>query len=423
MGGRDREIAVFADWEGLSGAQRMGTLHAVAGRGKEDFRFEYDRAWLAREDCLALDPELQLFDGPQYPAEQRANFGVFLDSSPDRWGRLLMRRREEREARKAERAPAKLTESDYLLGVHDQHRIGALRFKREADGPFLDDRVELAAPPMARLRELENASLKLEESGAEERPDYDRWLKMLIAPGGSLGGARPKASVLDADGSLWIAKFPSRNDQGDLGGWEKVVHDLAQRAGVATSEARARRFNTKWHAFLTRRFDRTERGQRIHFASAMTLLGRADGDDHSTGASYLHLAEFLVRNGARTNADLEQLWRRMLFFMCVSNCDDHLRNHGFLQLPGEGWVLAPAFDMNPDPEADGLLLNISESDNAQSLDLAREVAPLFRVKEPRAAKIVAEVRAAVKDWRKLADATGLTRAEQERMARAFRLAI
>lgn len=418
----ERTIFVFADWDGLPGPRLMGRLHATPGRGKEVFRFEYDRKWLASRERQEVDPELLLFDGPQYPAEKRANFGAFLDSCPDRWGRVLMRRREERESRKAGRPAIKLLESDYLLGVHDQHRIGALRFKLEEHGPFLDDRTELAAPPMARLRELENASLQLEKDGAEDDKDYDQWLRMLIAPGGSLGGARPKASVIDTDGSLWIAKFPSRNDDTDLGGWEKVVHDLAQRAGISTPEAMAKRFNTSRHVFLSRRFDRTNGQRRIHFASAMTLLGRSDGDDHSAGVSYLELAEFIIRNGARTDADLEQLWRRIVFFISVSNTDDHLRNHGFLQVPGGGWTLAPAYDMNPSPGADGLLLNITEGDNALSLDLAREVADLFRVKERRAGEIITEVVAAVQPWRKLAERIGISGRESERVASAFRLA-
>ena len=277
-----------------------------------------------------------------------------------------MRRREAQVARTEGREERRLLESDYLLGVHDGHRMGALRFR--VDGVFLDDNDELAAPPWTSLRELEHASLQLEREDVDEDPEYGRWLRMLIAPGGSLGGARPKASVLDEIGRLWIAKFPSRKDEDDVGAWEGVTHALAERAGVTTPSATVRQFASEHRCFLSRRFDRTSSGARLHFASAMTLLERNDGDGADEGATYLELADLLIRRGARTGADLEQLWRRIVFYVCVSNTDDHLRNHGFM-LDKDGWVLSPAYDVNPNPHRWGLTLNISESDNAQDLDL------------------------------------------------------
>jgi serine/threonine-protein kinase HipA len=414
-----RIIEVCVDWVGLDGPALMGQLYATPSRGKEIFSFEYDEAWLASRHRGQLDPTLGLYTGPQYASAGRANFGVFLDSCPDRWGRVLMRRREAHRARAEGREARRLLESDYLLGVHDGHRMGALRFR--VDGPFLDDDDVLAAPPWTSLRELAHASLQLERDDAEADPDYGKWLRMLIAPGGSLGGARPKASVLDEDGRLWIAKFPSRRDADDVGAWESVVHVLAGRAGVVTPQAEVRRFGSTQHTFLSRRFDRTEHGGRLHFASAMTLLERQDGDDFTDGVSYLELAELLIRLGADTAADLEQLWRRIAFFVCVSNTDDHLRNHGFMLTP-HGWALAPAYDMNPDPHGEGLRLNISESDNAQDLDLVLEVAPFFRVKANRGKAIIEEVVGAVRGWREAAQACGVSRAEQERMKRAFRVA-
>ncbi len=244
---------------------------------------------------------------------------------------------------------------------------------------------------------------------------------MLIAPGGSLGGARPKASVTDERGWLWIAKFPSRGDSEDVGAWEAVVHALAGRAGVVIPEVQVLRFGSMHHTFLSRRFDRANAGERLHFASAMTLLERSDGDDGDAGVSYLELADLLIRLGAHPSSDLEQLWRRIAFSVCVSNTDDHLRNHGFM-LTQAGWALAPAYDLNPDPYGDGLKLNISESDNAQHLDLVREVAPFFRVKTSRAKEILAEVVAAVKTWPQVATSRGLGRIPQRRMSRAFRVA-
>lgn len=420
-----RVIEVVANWLTPGTPAPMGRLTATPARGREVFAFEYDADWLAGESRQELDPSLALFGGPQYPPKNRENFGLFLDSCPDRWGRVLMRRREAQLARSEGRPERNLLESDYLLGVHDGHRMGALRFR--VDGRFLDDQDALASPPWTSLRELQNASLQLERPDAEGDPDYARWLRMLIAPGGSLGGARPKASVRDERGYLFIAKFPSRADEDDVGAWEYVTHRLAQLSGITVPEARLERFGSSessakpHHTFLGRRFDRTDNGGRIHFASAMTLTGRVDGQSADDGVSYLELADLLIRLGAQPAADLEQLWRRIVFSMCVSNTDDHLRNHGFLLTP-TGWTLSPAYDLNPNPFGDGLKLNVSETDNAQNLDLALSVAPLFRLPLPRAQEILAQVTVAVSQWRDIATSQALSRPAQERMRRAFRIA-
>lgn len=412
-----RSVQVWADWKGLGRPTLMGTLHSASIRGKEVFSFEYDHSWLASGQAQTLDPALQLFKGPQYVPDGRDNFSVFLDSSPDRWGRVLLKRREAQLARADGRKERRLSELDYLLGVYDGHRMGALRFS-VGGGPYLDDNVELASPPWASLRELEHASLAIERAGAEDDPSYSRWLRMLIAPGRSLGGARPKASVYDERRQLWIAKFPSGDDHVDIGAWEGVVHSLARKAGIQTAEAKCQRFASKHHTFLTRRFDRTGDGERIHFASAMTMLERSDGQD---GASYLDLVGFISSSGANAPRDLEELWRRIVFSVCVSNVDDHLRNHGFLLDP-PGWSLAPAYDMNPVATGDGLHLNISETDNAQDLELVREVAPYFRVKPPRAQEIIDAVKTAVRGWRAEAAEADISRTEQDEMADAFRVA-
>lgn len=412
-----RSVEVWADWRGLRGPTRMGAIHAAHARGKETFSFEYDRAWLDSDHARVVDPSLRLLRGPQYVSDGRENFGVFLDSSPDRWGRVLIDRREALLAREQARKERRHSELDYLLGVYDGHRLGGLRYRIDG-GPFLDDDDALASPPWTSLEQLEQASLHLERDGAESQRAYAKWLRMLVAPGRSLGGARPKASVLDARRALWIAKFPSARDTDDVGAWEGVVHSLAVRAGVQTAEALCRRFGSKHHTFLTRRFDRTGDGGRTHFASAMTMLEREDGD---VGASYLDLAQVLIRHGANPARDLEELWRRMVFFVCISNTDDHLRNHGFLLEP-RGWSLAPAYDMNPVATGDGLSLNLSETDNAQSLELAGDVAKHFRVSAARAKKIRSTVLSAVRDWHAEAQRAGLSRAAQARMADAFRIA-
>lgn len=415
-----RTIQVCAHWVGMDKPQLMGTLHASLSRGKETFHFEYTKEWLESGHALMLDPYLQFYEGPQYPRDDHPNFGLFLDSSPDRWGRLLMQRREAQMARLEKRDRVHLHETDYLLGVFDGHRMGALRYRYTEYSPFLDDNQNMASPPWARLRDLEYASLQLENENAEESAEYMQWLKMLIAPGGSLGGARPKASVVDEHGQLWIAKFPSQRDDINIGKWEYLVYELAQGARIDVAPSRYQCFSGKHDTFITKRFDRTDEGERIHFASAMTLLGKKDGDGGDTGVSYLDLAEFLIQHGAQTNDDLEQLWRRIVFNVCVSNVDDHLRNHGFILTP-KGWILSPAYDMNPSATSNGLTLNISKVDNAQDINLVLEVASTFRVKMERANEIVAEVISAVREWENIAQHLGLSRSEIDRMSYAFRI--
>jgi serine/threonine-protein kinase HipA len=414
-----REIHVYAHWEGIKNPTHMGTLESELLKGKEIFSFQYDEAWLKSDQARVLDPDLQLYSGAHYLGdEKKLNFGMFTDSSPDRWGRILMKRREAALSRKEERKAQNLFETDYLLGVFDGHRMGALRFKEDMDGPFLNDNAKMASPPWASLRELEQISLQLEKEDVVNDPDYLKWLNMLVSPGSSLGGARPKASITDSTGALWIAKFPSRSDEFDIGGWEMVAYEMAIHAGINMAESQVRKFTSDQHTFMTKRFDRTRKGERIHFASAMTLLGYTDGTDHHQGASYLELAEFLTTNGSNVNQDLEELWRRIVFSICISNTDDHLRNHGFL-LTERGWKLSPAYDINPVETGTGLTLNISDDDNALDLDLALEVSEFFRLKKERAIEIVDEVKAVVSEWRMVADNHGLSRNEQELKASAF----
>ncbi|AVF36272.1 type II toxin-antitoxin system HipA family toxin [Rahnella sikkimica] len=418
-------IAVYADWEPLVAPLRLGFLNVHQAAGREVFSWEFDHQALAHPDLanLQLDPRIGLFTGPQYPSQGQHIFGAFADTSPDRWGRLLMKRRLEREKRAGvAMATRRLHESDYLLGVHDNYRIGALRFRLNDEGHFLDDRHDVAAPPFIQIRELEAASLALEKDSENLAAGADEWLRLLIAPGGSLGGARPKASVCAPDGHLWIAKFPSINDEYNVGAWELVVNTLAKACGLNVPESLARRYANPHHCFLVKRFDRTLQGKRRHFASAMTLTGHQDGADASTGASYLELAAVLINQGAQPNRDLRELWSRIVFNLLVSNTDDHLRNHGFLLEPGKGWRLSPAYDMNPVAQSAGLKLNISEADNAMDLDLALSVAPLFRVSNSDAQEIIRHCQQIVRQWPTLASKIGVSSREQNAMSSAFRLA-
>ncbi|WP_129543514.1 type II toxin-antitoxin system HipA family toxin [Serratia sp. 1D1416] len=418
-------IGVYADWDGLPEPKRMGFLHSRQTRMRELFEFEYDPLALADPalNHLQLDPEIQLVTGAQYPTQPKDKFGVFGDSSPDRWGRLLMKRRLERDIRAGSKAVGtRLYESGYLLGVHDLYRVGALRYKLEDEGEFLDNRIGVAAPPFTEIQALERASRALEEDPDNTSPQGQEWLRMLIAPGGSLGGARPKASVADEHGHLYIAKFPSTRDDYDVGGWEMVVNALAVGCGLNVAAAEAHKFACDHHCFMVRRFDRTCTGRRLHFASAMTMTRHQDGDDASTGASYLELAEVLIREGSQTNPDLRELWSRIVFNILVSNTDDHLRNHGFILVPGRGWRLSEAYDINPAPWSDGLKLNITESDNALELELAREVAGYFRLSMDEADEIIENFIGIVSQWRTIANRLALPLREQERMAEAFRVA-
>ncbi|MCA6365293.1 MAG: HipA domain-containing protein [Bacteroidetes bacterium] len=394
----------------------MGTLTAIAAKGKEVFSFEYEKAWLQSGAYVMLDPDLNLYSGRYFPSGSKTNFGIFLDSCPDRWGRVLMDRRENMRAKTEGRTARRLTESDYLLGVFDAYRVGGIRFKEDVDGEFVNNDKDFTTPPWTALRELQAASKYIEEN---DEADYhgEMLLNMLMNPGSSLGGARPKASVIDPQKHLWIAKFPSSGDYMNVGGWECVVNQLAQKAGIRVAEGVALKLNNRHHTYVSKRFDR-ENGRRRHFASALTMLGYQDGAGHESGVSYLEIAEFLMRYGAQTNADLEELWRRILFSVCVKNTDDHLRNHGFLLQP-DGWRLSPAYDMNPNPWGEGLSLNISEQDNSLSTDLVMSVAEYFRVKSARAHKIAGEVKKAVAGWRKEAKALNILAAEQEKISVAF----
>jgi serine/threonine-protein kinase HipA len=411
-------IYVYADWDADKLPEQMGILTADRLGNDPIFAFEYERHWLNSSTNRYIDPNLRFFSGRQFAPPDKSNFGVFLDSSPDRWGRLLMRRREAAFARMENRKEKPLNEANYLLGVYDGHRMGGLRFKLDPGEDFLNNNKEMASPPWASLRDIEFASLQLEKENISEDPQYMKWLNLLVAPGSSLGGARPKASIVDTNGALWIAKFPSNNDERNMGAWEKLVQQLSIKAGIQMAEARAQRFNSRHHTFLNKRFDRTAGGHRIHFASAMTMLGYNDGANYRDGVSYLEIAEFLERFGANPGADLRQLWRRIVFFICISNTDDHLRNHGFLMTP-KGWILSPAYDVNPEPLGKSLTLNISENDNSLSLDLAKSVAVFFRVNNKEANAIINEVQTGVNTWKIEASRLQIPNEEQTFMAQAF----
>lgn len=405
-------VFVFGHWGSMDTPYLIGQLRSTLVKNTEHFSFTYDKTWLQSSFIKQIDPDLMLYSGEQHNTENK-NFGVFLDSCPDRWGRLLMKRREIIFAKIENRKPNTLFEIDFLLGVHDQYRMGGIRFSKNLDGPFLDDNQQFIAPPISSIFELEQAKTNIEEDNSNDE-EYLKWISMLISPGSSLGGARPKCCVVDENKELWIAKFPSKLDEYDVGLWEFVTYKLALNAGVNMAPSLVKRFGKNHHTFLTKRFDRVGQ-KRIYFSSALTQLGYYDGEYES---SYLEIAQFLINHGSDAQSDLAQLFRRIVFNIAISNTDDHLRNHGFL-LSNKGWLLSPAYDLNPTVSAKGLHLNITDHDNSLDFNLALEVAEFFRLNSTTAQKIIAEVKLAVKEWKNISKECGLSRNEIDRMATAF----
>lgn len=408
------DVWVYAHWRGMSTPKCIGTLSAHRAKGRKAFSFEYDKEWLNSAPQHLLDPDIGWYSGPQFPAGKE-NFGLFLDSMPDRWGRTLMRRRAAIQAREAGVPAPKLYDIDFLLGVYDESRMGALRFKRSPDGPFINENKHYSVPPWSSIRTLQNAAQKIESDDTIE--DLQKWLKVLLAPGSSLGGARPKANVLDDNQHLWIAKFPSRNDTLDKGAWEYLTYTLALDAGVNMSSSKLQRVTGNYHTFITKRFDRIG-NDRIHFASAMTMTGNDESTVRNETPSYLELAEFIQFAGANVQDDLHQLWRRIVFNILVSNTDDHLRNHGFI-LTNKGWSLSPAFDINPSIEKSGLSLCIDMEDNSLDLDLAKSVGAFFQLGPRQMNEIISEVQKAVRKWSAGANKIGIPPSQQELMRPAF----
>jgi serine/threonine-protein kinase HipA len=329
-----------------------------------------------------------------------------------------MKRREAILARKDQQPKKRLMESDFLLGVNDETRMGALRFKLDEEGAFLSNQAGIKAPPFTSIRELEQASLRIEDDNFFKDEDAQKWLMMLMAPGSSLGGARPKASVIDPNNHLWIAKFPSKNDDKNNGAWEFVVNQMALDLGINVGTGHAKIYSQKQHTFLTKRFDRTNDNQRIHFASAMSLLGYKDGYNYKNGVSYLELVELIEQYGGQPNNDIRELWRRIVFSVAISNTDDHLRNHGFL-LSKKGWNLSPAYDINPIERGTGLSLNISENDNSLDYDLCMDVIDYFRWKEKEAIDFINQTKKIVRQWKERANQVNISNREQIMMESAF----
>lgn len=396
---------------------KIGCLFVDFQKGKEILSFEFDDEYFnSYLSVYFFDYDLKPYKSRQYLPTDKCLFGVFSDSSPDRWGKLLMKRRERIKAKEQKlHKVTTLYETDFLLGVFDEVRMGALRFSLEENGKYLSNDKVMSTPPFEELRTLEEASREFEK---EENLLEGKWVKLLLAPGSSLGGARPKATVRDIDGSLWIAKFPSKNDEYDSGAWEKTIHDLAKMCGLNVPETKLVKFSKYGSTFLIKRFDR-DGAKRVHFMSAMTALGKKDGDNASNGISYLDIAAFISANGAKPSQDLKELWKRIVFNIAVSNTDDHLRNHGFI-LTEKGWILSKLYDVNPNLDKNSLSLNITENDNELSVDLAIDVCDHFGIERNDAINITKDILSIVSNnWQILAQKNGISKSSIEYMRPAF----
>ena len=404
-----RELFIYADFDWLDKPILVGELGYESLRGSDSYSFKYDNSWLRQYGSLSLSADINNYPGWQYTQTERDIFGCFSDALPDRWGRLLLNRREQIIAAEEKRPVHKLSSFDYLMGIEDISRMGGFRFKASQDGEFINCENSLRIPPLTDIRTLVTASMEIEKSEELNRLPEKKWLQQLVHPGTSLGGARPKAVVVNDEGRLCVAKFPSRNDDYDVGLWEHHSHLLAKEAGVIAAETGVVDTGGQYHTLFSKRFDRTADGRRKHFASAMTLLGLTDGCDAKTGNGYLDIVDFILQNCCDVEANLRQLYRRVAFNIAIGNSDDHFRNHGFLLTP-KGWTLSPAYDMNPTLN-DYQALMINSTTNQADLNILLDSSDEYMIGRKEAETIIEEVKSGVRQWKYIANRLGITKRE------------
>ena len=406
-----KKLYVYADFDWLKEIELIGELGYESLRGSDSYCFTFSDDWLKKHGDLFLSDDLNNYPGQQYTQSGKDIFGCFSDALPDRWGRTLLLRREQLTAMEENRPVRRLSSFDFLIGIDDFSRMGAFRFKENPGGDFINMSESLKIPPLTDLRELIAASAEIERSEEDNILPDRKWIAQLVQPGSSLGGARPKASVIDTDKTLCVAKFPSRKDDYDAGLWEHFSHLLATKACINAAKTTVIATGEKYHTLLSERFDRTKGGKRIHFASAMTLLGLDDGDNATTGHGYLDIVDFIIQNCTDVEYNLQELYRRVAFNICIGNSDDHFRNHGFL-LTAKGWTLSPTYDMNPTLNEYQSLL-ISATSNRAELSILLDACGDYMLNRKTAEKIVSEVAEAVKGWRGLAVRLGISKREME----------
>ncbi len=404
-----KKLYVYADFDWFNDIELIGELGYESLRGSDSYSFKFADSWIKKYNSIQLSNDLNNYPGIQYTQPNKDIFGCFADALPDRWGRTLLLRREQILAQEDNRPIKRLSSFDFLVGIDDFSRMGAFRFKETLDGEFINTTNSLRIPPLTDLRELIAASREIEKSENANNLPEKKWITQLVQPGSSLGGARPKANVVDTDKNVYVAKFPSLKDDYDAGLWEHFCHLLAKNAGINTADTKVLAVNEKHHTLLSKRFDRTAEGKRIHFASAMTLLGLNDGDNATTGHGYLDIVDFILSSCTDVDAHLCELFRRVAFNICIGNTDDHFRNHGFL-LTAKGWTLSPAYDMNPTLNSHQSLL-INSKTNVSDLSVLVNSCDEYMLTAQVAKNIINEVVDAIKDWRIIANKIGISKRE------------
>ena len=409
-----KKLYVYADFDWLKEVELIGELGYESLRGADSYSFTFNNEWLRQHSNLFLSDDLNNYPGQQYTQPDKDIFGCFSDALPDRWGRTLLLRREQIAAAEEKRPIRRLSSFDFLTGIDDFSRMGGFRFKEDLDGEFINVSESLKIPPLTDIRELIAASAEIEKCEENNMLPDRKWIAQLVQPGTSLGGARPKANVIDTDKTLYVAKFPSRKDDYDTGLWEHFSHLLAIKAGINAATTKVLTTGEKYHTLLSTRFDRSQEGKRIHFASAMTLLGLEDGDNATNGHGYLDMVDFILQNCTDVERNLQELYRRVAFNICIGSSDDHFRNHGFL-LTAKGWTLSPAYDMNPTLNEYQSLL-ISSTTNKSDLSILFDTCEDYMINFKTAEKIISEVVEVVKEWRELAIRLGISKSEMNMFA-------
>lgn len=411
-----KKLYVYADFDWLKEMELIGELGYESLRGADSYSFTFNNEWLRQHSDLFLSDDLNNYPGQQYTQPNKDIFGCFSDALPDRWGRTLLLRREQIAAAEEKRPVRRLSSFDFLTGIDDFSRMGGFRFKEDLDGEFINVSESLKIPPLTDIRELIAASAEIEKCEENNILPDRKWIAQLVQPGTSLGGARPKANVVDTDKVLYVAKFPSRKDDYDVGLWEHFSHLLATKAGINAAKNKVLATGERYHTLLSQRFDRTQEGKRIHFASAMTLLGLSDGDNATTGHGYLDIdiVDFIIQSCTDVERNLQELYRRVAFNICIGNTDDHFRNHGFL-LTAKGWTLSPAYDMNPTlSEYQSLLVSLTS--NKAELSILLDACEDYMLNRKTAEKMISGVIEAVKGWRELATRLSISKREADMFA-------
>ena len=411
------KLWVYANFDWLKEVELIGELSFENLRGSETYGFQYSREWLKNHSDILLGNDINNYPGMQYTQPEKDIFGCFSDALPDRWGRMLLNRREQILAKEENRPIRKLSSFDHLMGIDDFSRMGGFRFKTNPNEDFINQHLSLQIPPLTSLRALLQASMEIEHSEEKNELPAKKWINQLLQPGSSLGGARPKASIIDENKKLYIAKFPSRKDTYDVGLWENFAHLLAQKAGINVAVTRVVPGSEKYHILLSERFDRTKEGKRIHFASAMTMLGRSDGDNFANGYGYLDIVDFIIKGCTQVENNLRELYRRVAFNICIGNTDDHFRNHGFL-LVAKGWTLSPAYDINPSLNEHQSLL-ISSTSNESDLNILLDSCEEYILDRKQCSEIIREVVSAIKSWKTMAVKLQIPKLEMDTFSARF----